>query len=174
MNENVHELHRGNEQCPVCNEKQSNYTLINEEFPFGKDGSVILSARVPYYYCDTCDFGWLGEEAEIRMHEAICRHLNKLSPREIRHNRGDLTLAEMARLCGFTEMSIRRWESGAVVQDTSNDRLLRILGIPGGKRIIGLAADQSNLQKFDNVIVSGWNIDPSDEVLQKKASGFAL
>jgi transcriptional regulator with XRE-family HTH domain len=47
----------------------------------------------------------------------------------LRHDLG-LSQTELARLTGFGEASIKRWESGVLIQNISSDRFLRLLREP--------------------------------------------
>ena len=68
-------------------------------------------------------------KSELALHEAECRRQGVLTPTEIRALRGayDLSRAEFARVTGFGEATLARWERGEVVQNTSNDSFLRML-----------------------------------------------
>lgn len=65
-------------------------------------------------------------------HEAKCRLLGLLTPCEIRGLRKSLGLSrrDLADLTGFCEKSIKRWETGALLQNLSSDRFLRLLRLP--------------------------------------------
>ncbi len=65
-------------------------------------------------------------------HEAVCRHLGLLTPAEIRglRERYNLSRAAFARMTGFGDATLARWEKGEVVQNASSDRYLRLLTDP--------------------------------------------
>ena len=68
-------------------------------------------------------------ESGLGHHEAECRRLGVLTPAEIRALRTgyDMSRAEFARVTGFGEATLARWERGEVIQNTSNDSFLRML-----------------------------------------------
>lgn len=94
----------------------------------GRD-AVELSVQMPVWSCDACDFGYEGEEGEVMRHEAVCRHVGRLTPSEIRGIRTacDLTRADVSSLTGFDVASVGRWEAGNQIQSASADVALRAL-----------------------------------------------
>jgi DNA-binding transcriptional regulator YiaG len=71
----------------------------------------------------------MDEAAEEARHEAICRHLGILTPRQIvdlRKSYG-LTRADFAALTRFGAASLARWETGSILQNAANDQLLYLL-----------------------------------------------
>jgi putative zinc finger/helix-turn-helix YgiT family protein len=116
--------------CPDCGCNDLSETLRNEEFQYGLGGDVVtLSAVVPIICCRECGFEFTDYRAEEVRHETVCRHLGVLSPREIVEVRESigLTRAEFAALGGFGIASLQRWETGALIQNQANDRLIYLL-----------------------------------------------
>ena len=117
----------------MCGNPVLKTELVRDPFIYGTGfDAVELSADVPVHTCSHCSVSFTGEEAEISRHEAICRHLGVLTPREIyalrvRHN---MSRAAFARLTGFGEATLARWERREIIQNTSNDRYLRLLRDP--------------------------------------------
>jgi len=68
-------------------------------------------------------------ESGLGHREAECRRLGVLTPAEIRALRKgyEMSRAEFARVTGFGEATLARWERGEVIQNTSNDSFLRML-----------------------------------------------
>ena len=65
-------------------------------------------------------------------HEAVCRHLGVLTPKEIiaiRKSYG-MSRAVFARLTGIGEASLARWENGLLIQSPAYDRFLFLLTFP--------------------------------------------
>jgi putative zinc finger/helix-turn-helix YgiT family protein len=87
-------------------------------------------AVVPVWECSNCGFGYLDAKGQEIEHEALCRHIGVLSPRDIRalRERLSLTQEQLAGLTGFGVASIKRWERGALIQNKSADILLRLVG----------------------------------------------
>jgi putative zinc finger/helix-turn-helix YgiT family protein len=118
--------------CPECGVHAVRLEHKAHSFKFGTDEPVELTATLPIWTCEACGYGYtdgLGEEIE---HAAICRHLGLLTPDEIRGLRNKLGLSrpEFARLTRFGEKSIKRWETGALIQSASADRFLRLINDP--------------------------------------------
>lgn len=116
--------------CAECGEQRARRSTEVQSFLYGERGKeVTLSARVPVWTCDACGAAYTDGEGEDARHEAVCRHLGLLSPLEIRNLRSkhSLTQAELAQLTGFGEASIKRWEAGTILQNSSSDKFLRLL-----------------------------------------------
>lgn len=107
--------------------------IVHQRFQYGEPGKeVTLVAPVPVSTCKSCGSEYTGEEAEEARHDAICRHLGVLTPREIIGLRAfyNLTQAEFSALTGVGEASLKRWENGNTIQNISMDRFLRLLQTP--------------------------------------------
>ena len=93
----------------------------------------MLHANIPVRRCTSCDLEFLDHEGERLRHEAVCRYLGLLSPAEIRsiRKRYGMSRAAFAEVTGLGAATLGRWENGAVVQNQSNDRYLRLLALPG-------------------------------------------
>ena len=125
---------QGPESCEMCGIKGLRTELVRDPFIYGSgSGAVELVADVPVHTCSECAVSFTGDAAEARRHEAICRHLGVLTADEIRAIRQQhgMSRAAFARLTGFGEASLARWERREVVQNRSNDRYLRLLKDPG-------------------------------------------
>ncbi len=120
--------------CPDCESDRVVTEWIDHRFPYGREEtSVELSARVPVRRCEECGDQFLDAEAEDLMHEAVCRHLGVMTPREVRDIRrqsGGLSRAEFARITRLGEATIGRWERGELIQNAAYDQLLYLLTFP--------------------------------------------
>ena len=88
-----------------------------------------LTVTLPIHVCPSCGFECIDGKGEALKHEAVCRHLGVLSPREIsriRETHG-MTRAAFARVTGLGEATLNRWEKGILIQNTANDRYLRLV-----------------------------------------------
>jgi putative zinc finger/helix-turn-helix YgiT family protein len=136
MNGNLASLPLGETRiCDDCGERAVRVSFREQGFIYG-DGSeaVELSARLPVWICGHCEHGYTDGDAEDLRHEAVCRHLGVLSPEQIRAIRKHhgMTQAQFADVTGFGIASVKRWETGALIQNQSADRLLRLIaGDPG-------------------------------------------
>jgi putative zinc finger/helix-turn-helix YgiT family protein len=132
--------------CAECGSGRMERHLEIEKFLYGTgDRQIELEAEVTAWTCPVCGFEVSGADAEDKRHEAVCKHLGVLCPAQIRaiRRRRGLSQAEFARFARVGEASVKRWESGALVQNASTDLLLRLLDDDDcARRVLGLA--QSN------------------------------
>ncbi len=121
-------------RCPDC-DGVATTRRHRHVFSYGRGGSAAeLAVELPVRHCGACGFEFLDEEGEQLKHEAVCRHLGVLAPREVREIRRlqGMTRAAFAAVTGLGEASLGRWETGAGIQSHANDRYLRLLAQPGG------------------------------------------
>jgi putative zinc finger/helix-turn-helix YgiT family protein len=90
---------------------------------------VELSAEVPVWTCPDCGDQYTDERAEDARHAAVCEYLGRLTPDEIKTLREGLNLSQSqwAELTGIGIASIKRWETGHLIQGLAMDRYLRLL-----------------------------------------------
>jgi len=117
-------------ECPNCDEGDVRTVNETQTFTYGKDREAVeLTASVPVHTCVRCGFQFTDSRAEDARHNAICRHLGVLTPKEIvalRKQYG-MTRAEFAEVTRIGEASLARWESGQIIQNGANDQLLYLL-----------------------------------------------
>lgn len=116
--------------CEICDEATATFGYENQSFNYGPTAdSIVLSAKVPVWTCAGCDMRYLGEDAEVIKHEAVCAHLGRLTPAEIRTMRVTFGMLQddFADFTGYGIASIKRWETGAQIQSESVDKHLRLL-----------------------------------------------
>jgi putative zinc finger/helix-turn-helix YgiT family protein len=116
--------------CPECGHPEIDTVWANCPFPYGVGPEAVeLDVRLPVRKCRKCGFEFFDEEAEDLRHEAVCRHLGVLTPREIKalRRKFGFSRADLARLTGLGEATIARWERGELIQNVANDRYLRLL-----------------------------------------------
>lgn len=122
------------EVCALCGEPAASTSIVDYEFDY-RDGAklVKITARVPVTECRSCEEDYFGEGAEDIKHEAVCRYLGRLTPNEIVaiRKRQSLSQAQLAELTGIGIASIKRWETGLVIQGAALDRQLRNLESTG-------------------------------------------
>ncbi len=118
--------------CPRCGGHVGT-SWQSHTFRYGSGiGKADLETCVPVRQCVRCDIQFLDHEAEDLEHDAVCRHLGVLAPRDIREIRAghDLSRSEFARITGLDEESLQRWEDGTDIQTPGQDRYLRVLADP--------------------------------------------
>lgn len=121
-------------ECTRCGSASVAWEEVLVDVPFMSRAKVKMTARarVPKGCCRSCGHGFLPWEALLLQHAAVCRQLGVLAPEEIvaARKRRRLTQEQLAAETGFGIASIRRWETGANIQNSSSDRLLRmVLGV---------------------------------------------
>ena len=115
-------------------------------FTYGVGASAVeLSVTLPVRICDTCGLEFLDDEAETLQHEAICAHLDVLTPKEIRGIREMhcMSRAEFSRVTGLGEATLNRWENAILIQNKANDRVtceLTEARTPGFPKAFSVAA----------------------------------
>ncbi len=137
--------------CPVCESKRIVTRKLSESFPYGSGKEeVTLSAIVPVHSCQDCQFEFTDELADQAKHNAICRHLEVMPPRQIalireQYNR---SRAEFARVTRIGEASINRWENALLIQNSAMDQYLYLLSFPENFERI----QQRNYHSFRNFL----------------------
>lgn len=117
--------------CASCGASGLSIRAEPQVFTYGEgDDAVDLNALVRVYSCADCGIEYTDDEAEDARHEAVCRHLGLLTPREIREireKRFKLSREKFSQVTGFGVATIARWEGGQLLQNVANDRYLRLL-----------------------------------------------
>lgn len=124
----VLQIVQGPEFCDMCGHQLLKTELVRDPFIYGVGSEAVeLSADVTVHTCSYCSVSYTGEEAEIAWHEAVCRHLGVLTPREIRAIRRsrNMSRAAFASLTGCDEADFTRWERGEIIQTLAIDDCLR-------------------------------------------------
>ena len=114
---------------------------------------------------------WTRSDAEDIRHEAVCRHLRRLSPAQVlaAREQSGLSQAEFSRITGFGSASLSRWETGAQIQNVACDRLLRLIVAERGNLYrLKLIADSEQTERTRFKVIE---ITPA---LKKKAQAFQL
>jgi putative zinc finger/helix-turn-helix YgiT family protein len=127
--------------CPDCGQR----AMYVSEKPYSfLHRTVELSAVVPVWKCKACGCEYTDGRGEEIEYEAVCQYLGLLTPREICGIRKQYSLSrkELARLTRFGEASIKRWEIGALFQNASADRFLRL--IKNDSRVVEKLRDIEN------------------------------
>jgi putative zinc finger/helix-turn-helix YgiT family protein len=115
--------------CPECGHSEMDTRWEDSPFTYGSGADAVeISVRLPVRKCCKCGFEFLDEEAEDLSHEAVCRHLGRLTPLQIKDLREKYVFsrADLERLTGLGEASIARWERGELIQNAGNSRDLQV------------------------------------------------
>ena len=88
---------------------------------------------MPVWTCRQCHESYTDWEADELFHEAVCEHLDRPTPREIRQFRekSSLSQSEFASLTRIGIASIKRWESGEQIPSASTAQHLQLVMMPG-------------------------------------------
>ena len=116
--------------CPDCGaESTMQQRWLRQQCTYGVADEVRYTAVVPVWQCSVCKAGYIDGRGMDIEHEALCKRLGVLAPREIRElrKRHGLSRKELGQLTGFGEASIKRWERGALIQNKSADKFLRLI-----------------------------------------------
>lgn len=116
--------------CPACGAASLSTKFENQTFPYGESPrTVMLVAKVGVRVCEECHFEFTDGEAEEVRHEAVCRHLGVMPPRDIRALRElySLSRANFAAITKIGEASLARWETGQLIQNAALDQFLYLL-----------------------------------------------
>jgi len=112
---------------------------VDQEFQYGEgEDAAILKARVVMWSCDECGEQFTEGDAEIARHDAVCAHLGRLNPAELRTIREYLGYSQDA-WANFTKIgvaSIKRWETGGQIQNPALDQYIRLLQNPEAYKIL--------------------------------------
>lgn len=139
------------------------------------DAAAELTVHLPVHVCPACGLEFLDHEAETLKHEAVCAHLGVLTPDEVRGIRKmyGMSRADFAKVTGLGEATLNRWENAILIQNTANDRYLRLLRDAKNlrllKRLTAEPAEPSSTPNAERFRV----IDVSADHRQQQG-GFAL
>lgn len=126
-------------ECPACDETGVHFTMEELSFPYGTaPNTVNLKILAKIGKCNACGFAFQHNSTETAKVNAICEHLNRFCPAEVKsiRNQTNLSQDDFAKLSGFGAASIRRWETGALIQSESADNLLLLLTHPENAEIL--------------------------------------
>ncbi len=138
--------------CPSCGECNVYQTNEIEIFQYGQGkDKTDITVNVEVYHCKDCEFSFTDEKASDIRHEAVCRHLGVLSPKEVRAVREQYSLsqAEFSEVTKIGKASLARWETGFLVQNHANDNFIYLLTFPENfnrlkDRDVSLSQDKSD------------------------------
>lgn len=155
--------------CPICESNKIEENYEREEFEYGSGNKkALLNTYIPINRCAECGYEFVGHKAMALRHEAICKHLRLLTPREIQELRFKLELTQkrFADLCSLGVASIVRWEQGQLLQSTSNDVFLRLLSFPENVERLrrwNAGADMEDTRPHNNIAqFRGLGLDQND------------
>ena len=114
--------------CSMCG---TGVVREHEEFNTFTWGSMPpFTAPIPVLRCEACSYAFTDGRTDAIEAEAVRRFkAGRLSPSKVREIRKRLSLSrkELAELTQFGIASVKRWETGSIIQNHSADRILRLL-----------------------------------------------
>ena len=117
-------------KCPICGAEA--LTRQSGDFRFAPPenipGGEIVIENAAWDECSSCEERILTLELEQSLEAVRYSSLGLLTPAEIKEIRKRLGLnqVDMAQLLGVGDKSYTRWETGASIQNKSNDTLIRL------------------------------------------------
>ena len=158
--------------CHVCGSSDVHIRKEEDRFEYGnaKPG-VFLSVIVDVYRCNECSIEYTDSEADNLRHEAVCKYLGRLTPKEILFIRESMNMSqkEFAHETGIGEASLSRWERGYLIQNEAMDNFLYLLRRPENLEI--LRKKQSDSPEYVEPIFR--NI-PDMEEAKNRQDAFSL
>jgi len=101
--------------------------------------------------CAACGNIVFGREEDEQVNTAIRERFGLLPPEEIRRRREALGIGrpDLAARLDVDEETLLRWESGALIQSTASDRLLRLcFDVPEARAYLGIT--EAGLRRADS------------------------
>ena len=164
-------------ECPACEASGVRAASQTQRFTYGVGKSAVdVEADVPVWTCRACGFEFTDGAAEEIRHDAVCRRLGRLTPRDIVEirKRCGLSRSDVEELTGLGIASLQRWESGELIQNASSDRLMRILGGPNGVEMLRLVCGSAPLaERFADKTASRFRRQFTPEVV-RQSQNFRL
>lgn len=171
------DIHSSELECPACGQHRIRTNLVQDRFEYGiDDDRAELSAWVRIHHCMNCDLTFTGDDAEEARHEAVCRYLGLLTPREILEVRESygLSQSDFAEISKIGKASLARWERGALLQNAANDNLVYLLKFKDNMRRLRSRADATQTEKC-NFQPKFRKLSEADQgSLKPRANGFQL
>ena len=161
--------------CAQCESRAVDTVSLRHSFRYGAGESAAdLTVELPVRRCAACGFEFLDHESEKVKLEAICEHLDIVSPmgmRRIRERYG-MTQAEFAEVTGLGTATLVRWENGSMNHTRAYDRYVRLLANPDVMaRLRKLVRTSPPSLKRANILKGPWRaIRLTDDLAAAKES----
>lgn len=116
--------------CGTCGKIEVHPIRADYVTQFKHDGTLhdlqVDGLEIPT--CASCGAEWMSAEQDERIVQALRDKVGLLNPCEIKAQRKQLGLTQeqLANKIGAAKESVCRWETGALIQSVSTDRLLRM------------------------------------------------
>lgn len=124
------EIRKERKECPICQEERDLSYGIKQEALRVRDEEIPVKARVYHCHAGNHYFADLDDEEEKfqNAYREYRKRKGLLQPEEISQTRGKYGLSQkaLARLLGWGEITIQRYETGAL-QDNAHNTLLFLM-----------------------------------------------
>lgn len=159
-------------ECPDCERFNVQTEHILDTFRYGVGESAVeITCELPVRICIDCGLRFLDREAEEIKHAAVCRHLARLTPEEIRSTRERVgTQSEFSLLTGIGEASQSRWETGASIQSKAYDNYLFLLKYPENVQRLRARMVPMSGEHLNSTGARFRCIQPNESLLARKAA----
>jgi len=117
-------------QCPACESVDIDTSMEDQSLIYGEGKDAVeLPVRIPIHRCRKCALEFTDSLAEEIRHEAICRHQDVMTPREVESIRRayGLSRSDFAQITRIGEASLGRWETGNLIQNKAYDSFMYLL-----------------------------------------------
>jgi putative zinc finger/helix-turn-helix YgiT family protein len=146
--------------CFDCGSSNVAKEFQRQVFQYGNgEDAVELTAEMSVFTCKACGYQFAGPEADDARHEAVCRHLGLLTPQEIvsiREQAG-LSQAQFANRTRIGIASLKRWETGVVIQNAANDELIYLMTFPENIQRLN---QRNRMQPLENSVTAVPTLEP--------------
>ncbi len=116
--------------CGKCAQKRVEPVVGNYSVDFKHDGKLhnIVLSQIEIPTCQNCGNVLTGIEIGDKVTKALREKVGLLFPEQIKQQRTALNLnqEQLGECIGAAKESISRWETGALIQSVSTDKLLRM------------------------------------------------
>jgi putative zinc finger/helix-turn-helix YgiT family protein len=144
-------------KCPNCGKKAVRLEIVSYPVEVHHDGRLhqftVDGLKTPK--CQECGEVFPDAEADRQISQAFRLRAKLLTPQQIRANREALALTQeqFASALHVAEATVSRWETGAQIQEGSQDGLMRVFfAMPEARKLL---MDQDELPKLGATVVLG-------------------
>ncbi len=116
-------------RCIECGKVEVRPAIVDKAVRKNHDGRVydLTVEKLPVNICAACGETYFTEQSDDEIVMALRKHLELLTPKQIRDNLEALHLnqKQAASILGIAPETLSRWLSGSVVQSRAMDNFLR-------------------------------------------------
>ena len=108
-----------NDRCPNCGNSDISDRIVSEVIPYGSGTDAAqIPVELSIRHCNSCAEEWEDADSFRVKHDAVCKHLGRLTSREVLGIRTAIGSRErFSELTGIGPASLARWESGNLIRN---------------------------------------------------------